>query len=115
MEIIRYTGTNQSKKWGMAAREKGRKLVQWEHPKNTSTELHHETSASSAEVPSLPAPPLRALLHPGSCSVAHQGTSAFGRGQSLWLVSGTPSLNGSPAPSLQRGVSLHTPNPAARD
>lgn len=81
MEIIRYTGTNQSKKWGMAAREKGGKLVQWEHPKNTSTRLHHETSVSSA-VPSLPAPLLTALLHPISCLVAPQGTSAFGIGQS---------------------------------
>lgn len=81
MEIIRYTGTNQSKKWGMAAREKGRKLVQWENPKTTSTELQHKTSASSA-MPSLPAPLLTASAHPGSSSVAHQGCTP--RHLSLW-------------------------------
>lgn len=112
MEIIRYTGTNQSKKWGMAARQKGRKLMQWDHPKTTSTGLHHETSAPSA-VPTLPAPLLTALLHPRSCLVAHQGISAFGRGQSLRLITGKPSLSSSPAPSPQRGAIPHTPNPAA--
>lgn len=76
MEIIRYTGTNQSKKWGMAARQKERKLMQWENPKHTS-KIDHKTSASSAVPPHSPAAP-------GSCLVAHEGTSSTERGQCIW-------------------------------
>lgn len=78
MEIIKYTGTNQSKKWGMATREKGRKLIQWEHPKPPplSFIMRH---LPCQQCPASLHPSLRPL-RPSLCSVVHSDTQPSGEG-----------------------------------
>lgn len=89
MEIIKYTGTNQSKKWGMAAREKWRKLIQWEHPKSpllsfNTRHLPHQQCPASLH------PSLRPCCTPVYARLCTQAPQPLGEGNPFGSSMGSP-------------------------